>query len=162
MRKHFNKSHRPVPTKLGRLAKDSEPTFCEVYCQRFFVSGPQSSFFRVNVPDQVQELVQNRPRGHADVLRALIEEQLTAGNDEQDARAQIYNSQVSKTEVSPWLEMTRWPRYFHGLNMADVASLAYAANPITKPALVLLGESFDRLIERAHQSICEDKISVFD
>jgi hypothetical protein len=46
--------------------------------------------------------------------------------------------------------MTRWPRYFHGLNMADVAPLAYAANPITEPALVLLGESFDRLIERAY------------
>jgi hypothetical protein len=46
--------------------------------------------------------------------------------------------------------------------MADVAPLAYAANPITEPALVLLGESFDRLIERAHRSICENKISVFD
>jgi hypothetical protein len=45
--------------------------------------------------------------------------------------------------------------------MADVAPLAYA-NPITEPTLVLIGEGFDRLIERAHQSICEDKISVFD
>jgi hypothetical protein len=98
----------------------------------------------------VQDLVKARPRGHADVFRALIDAQLTAGNDEQDARAQIYNSQASKTEVSPWLEMTRWPRYFHGLNIADVAPLAHAANPITEPALVLLGESFDRLIERAH------------
>jgi hypothetical protein len=33
---------------------------------------------------------------------------------------------------------------------------------IQNPALVLLGESFDRLIELAHRSICEDKISVFD
>jgi hypothetical protein len=49
-----------------------------------------------------------------------------------------------------------------GTAQADVALLAYAANPITEPALVLLGESFDRLIERAHRSICEDKISVFD
>jgi hypothetical protein len=46
--------------------------------------------------------------------------------------------------------------------MANVAPLAYAANPITEPALVLLGESFSRLIESAHQSIREDKISVFD
>jgi hypothetical protein len=91
----------------------------------------------------VQDLVKARPRGHADVFRALIDEQLTAGNNEQDARAQIYNSQVSKTEVSPWLEMTRWPRYFHSLNMADIAPLAYSANLITEPALVLLGESFD-------------------
>ena len=58
--------------------------------------------------------------------------------------------------------MTRWPRYFHGLNMADVAPLAYAANPITEPALILLRESFDQLIKRAHQSICEDKVSVFN
>jgi hypothetical protein len=168
MGKHFN-IHRLVPRKPGRQAKiagisatDSEPMFTKVYCQRFFASGAQSSFFTVNVPDPVQELVKSRPRGHADIFRALIDEQLTAGNDEQDARAQIYNSQASKTEVSPWLEMTRWPRYFHGLNMADVAPLAHAANPITEPALVLLGESFDQLIERAHQSIREDKVSVFD
>lgn len=57
--------------------------FTEVYCQRFFVSGPQSSFFTVNVSDQVQELVKSRPRGHADVFRALINEQLAAGNNEQ-------------------------------------------------------------------------------
>jgi hypothetical protein len=46
--------------------------------------------------------------------------------------------------------------------MVDIAPLAYAANPVTEPALVILGESFDQLIENAHQSICEDKISVFD
>jgi hypothetical protein len=46
--------------------------------------------------------------------------------------------------------MTRWPRYFHSLNMADVAPLAYSANPITEPAPILLGKSFDRLIENAH------------
>jgi hypothetical protein len=39
--------------------------------------------------------------------------------------------------------MTRWPRYFNGLNMADVAPLAYAANPITEPTLVVFRESFD-------------------
>jgi len=168
MGKHFN-VHRLVPRKPGRPAKiagvlptDSEPMFSEVFCQRFFVSGAQSSLFTVNVPDPVQDLVKTRPRGHVDIYRALIDEQLTAGNHEQDIQAQIYNSQVSKTEVSPWLEMTRWPRYFHGLNMANVAPLAYTANPITEPTLVLLGESFDRLIERAHQSVCEDKISVFD
>lgn len=136
--------------------------FTEVSCQRFFASGPQSSFFTVTVPDPEQVLVDSSPRAHANVFQALIDEQLTAGIQEQDPRAQIYSSQVSKTEVSPWLEMTRWPRYFHGLNLAEVALLAYTANPITEPALVVLSESFDRLIECAHQSICKDKISVFD
>ncbi|KAK7177297.1 hypothetical protein PSPO01_16657 [Paraphaeosphaeria sporulosa] len=168
IKKHFNE-HRLLPRKGGRPKRiadipeqDKGPVFREVYCQRFFVQGVQASFFEVNVPEKVQKLVKARLRGHTDVYRALIDEQLTAGNYEQDARAQIYSSQVSKTEVSPWLEMTRWPRYFHSLNIADVAPLAYAANPITEPALVLLGESFDRIIERAHRSVCEDKISVFD
>jgi hypothetical protein len=94
MHQHFNRSHRLVPTKPGRPAKvrdiaaeDSRPVFREVYCQRFFTSGAQSFFFTVNVPNQVQELVKNRPKGHADVFRALINEQLTAGNHKQDARA---------------------------------------------------------------------------
>jgi hypothetical protein len=71
--------------------------------------------------------VKIRPRGHADLYRALIDQQLTVGSHEQEVRAEIYSSQVTETEVSPRLEMTRWPRYFHGLNMADVAPLAYAA-----------------------------------
>jgi hypothetical protein len=102
---HFN-VHRLVPRKPGRQAKtagvpaiDSEPMFTEFFCQRFFAAGAQSSFFTVNVPDQVQDLVKARLRGHADVFQALINAQLTAGNDEQDAQAQIYNSQVFKTEV---------------------------------------------------------------
>jgi hypothetical protein len=42
------------------------------------VTGAQSSFFTVNVPTQVQELVKARPRWHADnVYQALITEQLT-------------------------------------------------------------------------------------
>jgi hypothetical protein len=70
------------------------------------VRGVQASFFKVNVPNQVKELVKARPRGHADVFRALIDEQLTTRSHEQDARAKIYNSQVSKTEVSPWLHIS--------------------------------------------------------
>jgi hypothetical protein len=162
-RGHVQQRERGRQAKIaGVPATDSEPMFSEVFCQRFFATCAQSSFSTVNVPDQVQELVKSRLRAHADVFWALIDEQFTAGNHEQDAKAQIYSSQVSKTEVSPWLEMTRRPHCFHGLNMADVVPSTYAANPITEPALVLLGESFVRLIERAHHVYCEDKISVLD
>jgi hypothetical protein len=58
--------------------------------------------------------------------------------------------------------MTRWPRYSNGLKIVDIALLAYAADPITEPALVVLSKSFDRLIRRAHYPICEGKVSVFD
>ena len=46
--------------------------------------------------------------------------------------------------------------------MEEVAPLAYGPNPITEPSLVILSESVDRIIEQAHRSIREDKISVFD
>jgi hypothetical protein len=169
MGKHFN-IHRLVlqlpgrPAKIaGILSANRGPTFSEVFWQRFFVSGAQSSFFTVNVPNQVRDLVRSRPKGHANIYRALIDEQLKAGNHEQDVGTQIYRSLVLKTEVLPWLEMSRWPRYFHGLNMANVAQLAYAANPVTEPALVVLEESFNRLFfGNAHQSILEDRISAFD
>jgi hypothetical protein len=90
---HFNQ-HRLLPQlRIADIPEqDKEPVFREIYCQRFFVSGAQSSFFTVNVPNQVQELVKNRPRGYTDVFQALIDEQLTVGNYEQDARTQIYSS----------------------------------------------------------------------
>jgi hypothetical protein len=132
----------------------------DVFCQRFFVAGAQSSFFALHVPPQ--ESARETPGQDAAIYQAWVQGQLAEDGLEREVREKVYSSQVSKTEISQWLEKTRWPRYFHGLNMADIAPLAYAANPITEPAPVLLGESFDRLIERAYQSICEDKVNVFN
>jgi hypothetical protein len=108
--------HRLVPRKRGQPVKladtpeeDRRPMFKDIYCQRFFVRGAQAKYFAVNVPSEGQALVKTRPRGHADLYRALINEQLTVGSHEQVVRAEIYSSQVTETEVSPWLEMTRWP-----------------------------------------------------
>jgi hypothetical protein len=113
MGKHFN-THRLVAQKLGWQAKiadipakDSGPMFTEVSCQRFFVTGAQSSFFTVTVPDQVQDLVETTTREQANVFQALIDKQLAAATQEQNARAQIYSSQVSKTKVLLWLKITR-------------------------------------------------------
>ncbi|PSN58805.1 hypothetical protein BS50DRAFT_509763, partial [Corynespora cassiicola Philippines] len=169
LQQHFN-SHRLLPRKRGRPGKvadipaeDEGPMFSEVFCQRFFVSGAQSSFFSVHLPSSVEKQATARPeRRNADLLRALVAEQLDVETREREAKEHTYSSQTSRTEVSPWLEMTRWPRYFNGLNMAEVAPLAYKANPITEPYLTALSESFDRIIEQAHQSIREDKVSVFD
>jgi hypothetical protein len=136
--------------------------FMESHCQRFFVQGRQSSFFVVHVASEVQELKTKSSVAKPDLLLAILSEQLHGGRLEQQTVAQIYSSTIAKTDVSPWLDMTRWPRYFDGLDMAQVAPLAYGPNPVTEPGLVLMGDSFDRIIEQAHRSICEDKISVFD
>jgi hypothetical protein len=49
--------------------------------------------------------------------------------------------------------MRSWPRYPNGLNVADIAPPAYAANPITGPAPIILSEGFDQVIERAYRYI---------
>jgi hypothetical protein len=164
MRTHFNK-HRIVPRKQGKPGKvvtvpeDEGPIYSEVACQRFSAYGAQSSFFEVCVLSAVQKLVKSRPSQPSqdtELLKALVEEQLYHNAAEREIQATKYRSQTTKTEVSPWLEMTRWPRFF------DVAPLAYGPNPITDPLLVILSESVDRVIEQAHRSIREDKISVFN
>jgi hypothetical protein len=73
LQQHFN-SHRLLPRKRGRPGRvadipeeDKGPMYHEVFCQRFFVTGAQSSFFTVSVATPVQELVKTRPREHADV-----------------------------------------------------------------------------------------------
>ncbi|KAH8696802.1 hypothetical protein GQ44DRAFT_558336, partial [Phaeosphaeriaceae sp. PMI808] len=170
METHFNK-HRILPRKKGRPGKvvcapdDEGPMYSEVFCQRFFAQGRQSSFFEVFIPSIALELVKSRPTQPSQnnqLLKALIDEQLNHNALEREIEAKTYSGQTTKTEVSPWLEMTRWPRYFDGLNMGEVAPLAYRPNPVTEPALVILSESIDRVIEQAHQSIREDRIGVFD
>jgi hypothetical protein len=140
MNTHFNE-HGSLPRKCGRLKRiadtpeqDKGPGSREIYCQRFFVQGIQASFSKVNVLKQVQELVKARLRGHADLYRALIDEQLTVGKHGQDARAKIYSSQVSKTEVLPWLEMTRWSRYLNGLSTSDSMPLLLITNVMLETA----------------------------
>lgn len=168
MKRHFGK-HRLLARRKGRPGKsasipeeDRGPMFKEVYCQRFFISCHQSSFFVVHVPPKLQNLMAKPQTRKVDLLRAIINEQLHAGILEQQVIAQTYSSPVAKTEVSPWLEITKWPRYFDGLDMTKVAPLAYGPNPVTEAALVIMGESSDRIIEQAYRSICEDRISVFD
>jgi hypothetical protein len=43
-------------------------------------------FFLVNIPNEVQQLMNVRLRGHADVFRVLNDEQFTVGTCEQDAK----------------------------------------------------------------------------
>jgi hypothetical protein len=147
------------------VPEDEGPIYSEVSCQRFFSYGVQSSFFEVCVPSAVQQLVKSRPSQPSqdtELLKALVEEQLHHDAAEREFQAKTYCGQTTKAEVSPWLEMTRWPRFFDGMNMEEVALLAYGPNPTTEPLLVILSESVDRVIEQAYRSIREDKISVFD
>ncbi|KAK7177913.1 hypothetical protein PSPO01_16037 [Paraphaeosphaeria sporulosa] len=78
MEQHFNK-HRLLPRKKGRprriseiLEEDKGPMFTEVYCQRFFASCHQSSFFVVHVPSEVGDLKAKPHTCKADLLELFL------------------------------------------------------------------------------------------
>ena len=65
--------------------------------------------------------------------------------------------------MSPWLQLTRWPRYLDGYTLSDLADLAVLPpTPTTTPILQIFCLSLDRLVEAAYQAVCEDRINVFD
>ncbi|KAF4534198.1 DNA helicase ATP-dependent RecQ type [Lasiodiplodia theobromae] len=97
-----------------------------------------------------------------DLIRKLVERDLQDRDRRISDTRHVYHDEATKTEVSPWLEMSRWPSFFHGLNLSKISTLAYAADPTEEPLLAIISKSLDRLVERAYQSICQDKISVFD
>lgn len=74
----------------------------------------------------------------------------------------VNDADQHRLNISPWLEMTRWTRYLDGHDFAAVAPLVYLPEPEKEPLLFQLGESLDRVVEQAYESICQDKINVFD
>jgi hypothetical protein len=61
----------------------------------------------------------------------------------------VYSNGVSKGELLSWLEVAKEAAQFSTLHVSETSPLAYAANPITERALIVLLASFDRLIKRA-------------
>lgn len=109
MQRHFN-IHRVVPRKPGapkkKIAKtpgeDDGPMFQKVYCQRFFASRHQSSYFTVSVSAESKERKRSAPVEEADVVQGLLDEELERSGYEQWRSARVYDDQPSsRTNVSP-------------------------------------------------------------
>jgi hypothetical protein len=98
----------------------------------------------------------------AEFARAQVERVLAA--NEEQAQAQTHHVDVDKhpTEVSPWLELTRWPEYLHGQDLVAAAALAQLPDPATEPLLAAFADSVARLINCAYHTIRDHRINEFD
>ncbi|KAH7042191.1 hypothetical protein B0J12DRAFT_208714 [Macrophomina phaseolina] len=112
LRRHFNSSHRAQYRRVGRpskvtgtLWKDEEPIFHEVDCQRFFVSGHQSSFQGTAKRITREEDLTAIREG--DIIRDIVNKQLSDNSLKFEKASLTFRDQTSKTEVSPWLDITR-------------------------------------------------------
>jgi hypothetical protein len=98
----------------------------------------------------------------AEYIRVQIAEALEQGNQAMSALENMILDNAAPTEVSLWLEMTRWPKYLQGHSFDEVALLASPADLASEPLLVEFSDSLDRIVEEAHSSIRNDKVNVFD
>jgi hypothetical protein len=172
MERHYQSQHAEHKRAPGRPSKVDALTVAywkKVSCQRLFVQGCKSQYFAVISPAEVQEeeeMLRRRDMAaklpEAEYIRAQIDEALEQGDRETRALEDRILDNAAPTEVSPWLEMTRWPKYLHGHSFIDVALLASPANTASELLLVEFSDSLDRVVEEAHASIRDDKVNVFD
>lgn len=143
------------------------------FCQKFFTYSQWLRFFEVGKPQppsQSNRLSHNTRWEAEKALRSekeLLSEQifLTLDSKEEAYRQStrtVANSVHIGPNPSPWLEMTRWPRYLDGHSFDTVTPLIHLPDPVLEPLLFCLTESLDRIVEQAYNSICQDRINVFD
>ena len=172
MRKHCSREHIEDNRREGRPSKTAEPVaprWKTVSCQRLFVSGAKSHYFEVITPAELQEEEETKQQRNiatmlskSDHIRLQIDKALEEGGQEAQAQEDVIRDNATQTEVSPWLEMTHWPKYLKGYSFGEVAPSASLADPMSKPILVEFSNSLDRIVEEAHSSICNDKVNVFN
>ncbi|KAF7136973.1 hypothetical protein CNMCM5793_006677 [Aspergillus hiratsukae] len=116
MQQHLQ-SHRPARPARGRPRKTAEritrpqaedqTLWGKVYCQRFFVTGPQSQFFWVA---PLLEPAVDR----IDCIRAQVYEQIRQCEQAEERSSQVITTLRDYSEANPWLDKTRWRDYCSG------------------------------------------------
>ena len=176
IRNHLYRAHphlrrpRGRSSALGSQADQTQPRWEETFCQRFFVTGSQSGYFAVlpPVPDIELRSQNARPPKASNALspeesmRAQIEKKLDYHAAATETWLQTIPNAATMSEVSPWLEMTRWPKYLGGHSFVETALLAVIPDPVQEPLLVEFTKSVERVIEAGYRSIREDKVNIFD
>lgn len=125
--------------------------------------------FRVQPPEQeaLQALAQAKAwqrqvLGSTEHMAEEVLHSLAVLEEERAERtAQLGTGVTHKTEVSPWLDRTRWMAYFQDQELGDILALAEKPHLTSEPALVAITDALDSLIEAAYHSVCEDKINYF-
>jgi hypothetical protein len=98
-----------------------------------------------------------------ELIRARVDQALREG----EAAAEVEDGQVPAlathpTEVSPWLELTRWPEYLRGQDLTTAALLGCPPDQDTEPLLVQFSASVQRLVSQAYHAIRSGRINEFD
>jgi hypothetical protein len=177
MRTHLKEMHgwnKNRPKGRQRYSKRHEYSSLDevtrpVYYQTFYKAGGLRRFFEVCNPDSF-DTAASHPRPHPEPelsLRQRVEQDLTK-------KAQAIRDKAPtvalphQVDISPWIEMTRWPQYLQDQDLLAVAPLAdlpprrcISQQSGDHDAIMRqLLAGFDRLIEDARESILTEKVNI--
>lgn len=161
-------THGPARDRTDREHYGERPPWQAVSYQRFFGAGgiKGNHCFRVQTvlpigQEREQGCTQPEIRNQADYISSTVFAKLTR----LEAAKAVPGSQISapivKSQVSPWIERTRWLQYLDGANLQALARLVDLEPAANEAILAVLFSSIDRLIEAAYQSIHEDRLNFF-
>ncbi|KAF9883278.1 hypothetical protein FE257_003798 [Aspergillus nanangensis] len=157
LRAHISKTHpeqrrpRGHPTTVAQQANTilrDHP----VSCQRFFPTGAGSQFFTVTPPAQVERTRQADTLSPEDFIRVQVERALEQDIQNELERTQQLPLQKHATEISPWLELTRWPEYLGSCDLPTAAAPGFLPNPIQEPLLAISTQGVGRRIKSSIRS----------
>lgn len=154
--------------RLNREHYGDQPPYQPASYQRFFTAGVKGSIcFRVKAPERPTQGAASPGHGH-----------LSRSDEGQFVMDQIFgtlarlettqshvgiapDAALTKTQVSPWLERTRWLHYLKGVPLDRAAGLARLPTQHEEPVFYEISLAIDRLVEAAHASLCEEKVNFF-
>lgn len=92
----------------------------------------------------------------------LVLAELAAAEKQLKLTTDVVTNKQSRTEISPWLEKTRSPRYLQGHKLSQVALLPRLPFAGAEPLLDVFVASLNRPVDQARDSLSQQRVSVFD
>jgi hypothetical protein len=183
IRRHYNICHAEVRRGRGGAVANSrgimqkrlnsehygdQPPCQPAFYQRFFTAGVKGSIcFRVKAPEKETEDATLRQQSsvsrsdEGDFVMGQVFGALARLETTQSGEQLTLDTELATTQVSPWLERTRWLHYLKGISLDRAAGLARLPNQHDEPVLYEVGLAVDRLVEAAYMSLCEEKVNFF-
>lgn len=161
MQVHSKQEHRWKQGRKGRPKKGSAkevPWQTGIYCQRFFIQGPQSRYFEVQPPASARRPgpaeIQSR-ESQFEKRKKQLESELKAMEDEN--KKTIIESEESR-EPNPWLRRVGWVGHTSGLNPEYLREWIEPPGE-EEPELQVMCKAFDWMIQGAQFTAVQDVVS---
>jgi len=181
IRRHYNICHAKIRRGRGGAVANSrgimqkrlnsehygdQPPCQPAFYQRFFTAGVKGSIcFRVRAPEKEAKDATRQSSvstsDESDFVMGQIFGALARLETTQSGEQLVLDTEITSTQVSPWLERTRWLHYLKGIPLSRAAGLARLPNQQDEPVLYEVASAVDRLVEAAYMSLCEEKVNFF-